>query len=547
LFVLYCVKIKKYINFESEKYTKSKALMSINGPLEKPLPVKRHIGQGTGLESPKKLLKIDLVCNESLSESFTFSFQPRVLNEAEKRYTEISKALAGNYVSCLGIIAKCELDAIRSVADHEVLNPTLRAKLNDFLRIFNGNDDSIGNDSIQKFQLLQIIFNDVLCQANEQLGLGSVEERIVIRGLLFNLRKIAHSALTQISARRVNSMMVNFIKSSYFPRYQTADIMFGKLVDTLPLEGLRELAVTWDKAYQLTQKNYIADTGMWNIPNQTFNLEFPSNETLTFFRFGCPSMNLNGLTPLSIYRAMLEAHDKMDTRHMDLSLLRMKELETEVQRTSQRLQLQDDFPGTLIAWAFDFYSDFSTRDDLIDKKVDIDIFISEFMDSLFTDSNSPFKIPYMADKLETFKEKARGIIISVHEDFFDSQESLSGKMTTAFIDITVVRLLEYFCELYKPQTCDTACFSHIDRGMELMTVLYYYLLIQNGKHQDEEHLQYMEEMIFAPSMFFEKRPTHPDVMTRLLNTLSFMQPEEVVERINTRKTYFSNAALRLPE
>ncbi|MFT4554120.1 MAG: hypothetical protein ACI9S8_002765 [Chlamydiales bacterium] len=107
-------------------------------------------------------------------------------------------------------------------------------------------------------------------------------------------------------------------------------------------------------------------------------------------------------------------------------------------------------------------------------------------------------------------------------------------------------MTEYFSEKLDVDSIDTACRAHIDRGMVITTILYEYALIKAGKFDQKEFQDYLETMVFAPSLLFENRPTHMERMQCLLSLMARLSDKKVQGNILQRSSYFSRCRLSIP-
>ena len=237
---------------------------------------------------------------------------------------------------------------------------------------------------------------------------------------------------------------------------------------------------------------------------------------------------------------------------MDLSLLRLSKKDKEIKGGKVRYEAQFDFPDSLLAWAADPYSDFFRQSKGFDSNhpVKAKVFIKQTYEQIMDNRQLSMVIPEKILKEETFQSAVVNILNEVYEDFFFNekgpQKTLNSVERQDFIVLTDIRLLEHFCAVYEPDSLDTTCRSHIDRGMVMTTLLYLYASVKGGQVVKEETLDYMELIIFPPSLLFSQRATHDGRIKRLLSVMSRLLDSEVINKVQKRKTPFTNVHIAIP-
>jgi hypothetical protein len=438
--------------------------------------------------------------------------------------------------------------ALLELCGSEVLSGSLPKLMVDWIRGILDQAKGPGEEAAQAYRTFLEQFTEIVNTARSLLAAASPIEKIALKKALYCLQSIACATLTQNNARKVQADVVAFVKRSQFDFFPDAKEILELSLNEDDEGLLKRLATTWDQAERTMKRLGHPECGLKNIPNQTFRIIDQDGRSTTFVRFASPEKE--GKTPLQIYEAMLAHLDAKGQTHIDLSLLSPSTFDKEKVIEEARLASQNSYPGTVIPWSFDLYSDFSWRlisklniPESCSKKKFKGILKFEFIK---TTGISFVTLPFAKEGGMEMQE-LQNAIDCVDHDFFEEIDQLNTHDMTVFIDMTMIYLFEAVCRIATPATCDTACRCHIDRGMYFMTVLYYYLLCKAGRQDDGEYLDYMETMIFAPSLLFYQRATHKNVMARLLVTLSYLRRPGAAQRIQNRNSFFSGISVKIPK
>lgn len=288
-----------------------------------------------------------------------------------------------------------------------------------------------------------------------------------------------------------------------------------------------------------------------NLPNRAFTV-FPwgREKPLKIFRMASPEESPSNITLSVKYKGLLRGYARLGKRHMDLSLLSLSWNDNEKQVSKMRLAAQKEFPESLLSWASDAYSDLAVQHKTFPEKKSPKDFLNILCRHILNPENESFVIPEEWRNNETFKEDVVGIVKSIYFDIFHDPnkalKDLSVQEKKDFYILTTVYMTEYFAKKLDVDSIDTACRAHIDRGMVITTILYQYALIKAGQFDGEYFQDYLEDMIFGPSLLFENRPTHLERMQCLLSVMARLSDCEVQEKIRQRNTYFSQCQLNIP-
>lgn len=359
------------------------------------------------------------------------------------------------------------------------------------------------------------------------------------RNLKTHIEQIAYHSFTSVNARPVHDRLIEILstqKRTLATFKSDIPICLRSNMMNCIIERLNQILMFQKKVKPVEKICY-------NLPNITFKVEFANGKMLTFLR----SKNLveleNKIDISKIFRQHLDLMHMRNEQHLDLSLMSLSEWEDEKHLSELRHELQEFNPDTLFSWAFDFYSDLHWHSK---ESRCCDDFINDFIEHFLCNEKKIFRLPTKLNMLQNFENDLRKIIQGVHIDFFHGDEFFHKTEFEPFVLIAVIHLIEYFCEKLKTTACTTACRCHIDRGMVIMTTLFYYLQIKSGQENNPEYAKYTETMVFAPAMLYYNRPPHLSVIERLLNVLALFNKPGVIQNIQNRQTYFSAIKLLIP-
>lgn len=307
---------------------------------------------------------------------------------------------------------------------------------------------------------------------------------------------------------------------------------------------ITELANLWVISHQVSGNlnEYIPP----NLPNQLFEVGIDgSGHQISFFRMQSPETTSQELSPM--YELFLDHHQNNSSRHLSLITLSPSIFVGEQKIAGQRYSAQTSRPNSLVAWAFEPDSDFAAQDTEDGKEEAIGPFMEELDKEILNKNASSFSIPEHIRKNAKFQQSVEHTIMEVHKILFPTKEVLSPDEKRDFTLMTVVLLMEQFCEKFEPSTVDTACRSHIDRGIMVSSVLYVYLMIKSGSSLNHGFLEYLKPLILAPALTVAQRPPHSDKMKAMLSLITRMLHPNVVKKLQESKTYFSSCKLDIPK
>jgi hypothetical protein len=362
--------------------------------------------------------------------------------------------------------------------------------------------------------------------------------------------KIIESMHTQINARSVYELVIDhFIPVERLSK----KIELPHLLNGIPHDNqtplTERLSNSWVLA-SLTTQNLNSHPSV-NIPNRVFQITCKNDlPSIDVFRMRSPELLSSKIVQGSeldpFYKFFLQHHAQQKTSHLSLIMLSPSIFETEVIPAETRYQAQSLFPHSLFAWGCDADSDFVCQDaeyEIFETAVE---FINTLSEELLENEAVAFRIPPDLRQSESFKLKTKEILQTVHRLMFSNQPILNPEEKQDFILIATVMLLEHICELKKPASLDTACRSHIDRGMMMTTVFYIYLLIKSGKINQLPEMDYLPHLIFAPALLFAHRPPHPEKMQRVLSVIGLLTQPDVIKKLQGDRTYFSDCQVEIP-
>lgn len=361
------------------------------------------------------------------------------------------------------------------------------------------------------------------------------------RQVLWELRKICASCYTRINARAVHVKVIElFTRPRLRSDNSNVKIILNEIPESRQSDLIQNLAQIWCSMKK--QCRHLKADWFVNLPNLVFHLKNHEDGSLiNVVRFRSPELCPVREMIDPKYQAMMEHYKAYQKKHIDFSLVSPTCFEPEITVHQLRHELQFEYPNSLFSWAADTYSDFALQTNR-NPYLSARVFIREFMDKIMNQKERHFVIPedfLMADFLQN-------LLSDVHYEIFDCKRNLTLSERKDFVVIALVYILEFYCDEFRPDSLDTACRSHIDRGMVITTLFYLYSLIKSKKIDDEECLEYLKPIIFSPSLLVAKRPTHIERIRRLLSAMSRFFDPIVIKRIQNHRSYLNGFTPIIP-
>lgn len=304
-----------------------------------------------------------------------------------------------------------------------------------------------------------------------------------------------------------------------------------------------ELASLWSIAFQASGSLDIYLSP--NLPNQLFQVSVPQKkDPITFFRMQSPESEAGMLDPL--YLQFLASLDARCSSHLSLVMLSPHIFDSEQQIAGKRFQLQWTFRNSLNVWRCEPDSDFVSQDAEFSREEPVEDFLHTLRKHLFKESSS-FEILKEIRESTHFKNQVEQAILFVKNLFFADKKTLNKEEKQDYVIMCVALLMENFCDDLEPFTVDTACRSHIDRGMMISTIIYIYLMIKSGKEKDKQFLNYLKVLTLAPALIVAQRPPHLHIMKRVLSLACRLLQPNAIQQIKTSQTFFSGCSLTIPQ
>lgn len=371
---------------------------------------------------------------------------------------------------------------------------------------------------------------------------GEEDNLSEVKTLFYN---VIHTMYTRINALKVHREALAF----YTPEHAKPNPFDNQLLlSSIPSKKhlppiIAELANLWHVAYQTSGDLNVCLTP--NLPNQLFQISIMGKEEpITFFRMQSPENPINEIDPL--YLRFLEHHKSSTTSHLSLVSLSPGVFDTESEIARKRFTLQWEFPHSLNAFRCEPDSDFLCQEERYSDTEKVSVFINTLFNHLTKESDSFEIIPEVRDSTY-FKKQVKDIIGFVKNLFFEEKKFLTPEEKQDFSLMCIILLLENFCDDMGPSTVDTACRSHIDRGMMISTLFYIYLMIKSGNENNPQFIDYLKPLTLAPALIVAQRPPHSDKMRRLLSLASRMLQPDAIKKLRKHKTFFSGCGLRIPD
>lgn len=426
-----------------------------------------------------------------------------------------------------------------------ILPNPIQNDLKELISYFNLSDNLLPNSCIVQ---LHSLIKKVSLSCQEYLEEHSQFRNLHIKNTTARINQLCIVMHTSIQSRCIHALALKFFCT--IPAIASSET--DKIVDHIPKfrrGGLiYRLASIWVHTAQSAKS--VTSSHIYNLPNFMFDVQTcHPNSLIRVHRMRSPD-NLPSEKSLNhLYHKMLGGYSSKDLRHMDFCLVRLSEWKTERKVAKLRLNISNDHPENLISWAFDPYADFSRQN--ATSQVRSSEFMEQLLNYVLDPSHKVFVLPETPQAVP-FRAKLIQLMNHIHEDIFITQSGkpklyLDEVDRQDFIHLLSIYLMEYYVEKYQPDSLSTPCRSHIDRGMLISTVFYTFLLIKSEQYTDQEMIEYLEQLIFPPSLLFAKRPTHKERIKCLLSILSRLSNEQVIYNLKNRQSFFSGCQVRIPD
>jgi hypothetical protein len=262
-----------------------------------------------------------------------------------------------------------------------------------------------------------------------------------------------------------------------------------------------------------------------NIPDQLFDL-FVDKKRIDNLRLPAPVAQdfINKATVNEEFKAFLRfySQENVNKKHLLINLQ---------DRTSWReharcvvleeLQQQPDFKETICVATLAIDTDFFHQLAPYHLVNHADTFIEQFKEHL-KGQGSGFYFPPTLNQAElfTFIDKA---IEGIHRVFFSNKNVLLREHRLDFIEIFYVFLMLKLIDMTNCQSFSLTCKDGIDIGMAYSCELFALLKFVNQTKWDESSLDFLNFMIYAPSLLIRERIMLPERFNRMVSAIRAME------------------------
>lgn len=262
----------------------------------------------------------------------------------------------------------------------------------------------------------------------------------------------------------------------------------------------------------------------YNIPNKLFEISFDGKK-IEGLRFASPIYQefINKAIINEEFKGFLRNyHSSQNKRHLLINLQdRTTWLEHARCKAIEELQNQSEFEGTLYVVTLAFDTDFYHQLASYQQMNHADVF-KEQLKEHFKGEGSGFYFPDSIDKEKLFNFIDESVDL-IHKIFFSNKNVLARERRLDFIEIFYAFLELKLIDLMQADSFSLTCKDGIDVGMTQNALLYCLLKFLNNSEWTEEDYDYINFMLYAPSILIRERLLLPDRFNRMLSALKTLE------------------------
>lgn len=263
----------------------------------------------------------------------------------------------------------------------------------------------------------------------------------------------------------------------------------------------------------------------FNLPHAWYDL-YIDELKVNHLRLACPTRQtqINKAAVIDEFKGFLlsVARDGTPTHHLLINLQdRTSWREVSRCHAVEQLQNSSDFANhiTVVTLAID--TPFYHQAEEFSKEENAEDFIREFKKELRSTSHG-YYFPEKVKK-ELFPDFTNKTIENIYELFFGKAERLSTKERKSFITIFHFFLKLKLIDLVNPTSFSLSCKDGID--LSGAASVFFYVMIKLFKEDEltEFETEYVESMIYGPSILIRERAMIPEVLNRTLTSLQIIE------------------------
>lgn len=205
-------------------------------------------------------------------------------------------------------------------------------------------------------------------------------------------------------------------------------------------------------------------------------------------------------------------------KHLYINLMCREGREKDYSAAIENLSTQMPFEETFFVATLDKSSDFYHQRNEFKKYSEATYFKKQFLKKMFS-SVGQYRWPHQLDKNE-LKNQWRLLIENVHKIFFTSKEELTQQERCDFIEISYLYIIKKLCEVIQPRNANISCYSTIDRGPSLLSMVYALDCFEKNQILSTQEKKTFLTLLFAPPLLSHNRPSHDAKIERIQSVLN---------------------------
>jgi len=263
----------------------------------------------------------------------------------------------------------------------------------------------------------------------------------------------------------------------------------------------------------------------FNFPHAWFDLSI-GDMRITHLRMASPTRQtlIHKAVVDDEFKAFLQSvgRDGTPTHHLLINLQdRTSWRENSRCQVVEQLQKSSAFSEHLTEVTLASDTSFYHQSDEYETQEDADEFIQEFKKQLRGTSHG-FYFPEKVKQI-IFPQFVNQAISGIHEFFFGGAKQISQKDRKSFISLFYLFLTLKLTEIVSPTSFSYSCKDAIDVGGAASVLLFVFMKLMQESELSLFETEFIEAMIYGPSVLIRERALLPDVLNRTLRALQTIE------------------------
>jgi len=268
----------------------------------------------------------------------------------------------------------------------------------------------------------------------------------------------------------------------------------------------------------------------FNLPHAWFDLVFEDLKT-THLRLASPTRQtlIHKAVVDDEFKGFLQsvARDGMPTHHLLVNLQdRTSWRESSRCQSLEQLQKSSSYSEHLTTVTLATDTPFYYQSEKYETEEGAKEFIAEFKKQL-RGANTGFYFPEKIKK-QIFPGFVNDTIKGIHEIFFGGADLLSQKERKNFISLFYIFLTLKLIDIVNPTSFSYSCKDAIDVGGAFSLLLFVFMKLLQEQELSNFETEFIEAMIYGPSILIRERAILPEILNRALRTL------QAIERVKEK-------------